>query len=310
MSIFYWVSGLVFGVAILLYGLAWNRTRIVQATFPPIGQFVTVNGAAVHYTKSGSGPPVILLHGAGGNLRDWHYSLVPELEKTNTVITFDRPGHGYTAALHSRGATLGEQAAMLHAAAKIVGVQHAQVLGYSYGGAVALRMALDFPQFVSGLVLVSAVTNEWPGAVDGLYRHVAHPMYGGITATILGGVVPLSRINRGYAEIFSPQTAPDGYMAAVGAPLTTRPESFRANSKQVMGLKPQIIEQSKRYSDLTQQIQVLHGTADTSVYYDVHTPQFLASAPNAQLTTLEGMGHGAHILAQDEILAAFKSLSN
>ena len=82
--------------AVLTNGMAALRADRITAAFPPVGEFVSVTGGRVHYVHAGQGPDVILLHGAGGNLRDFTFSLMDHLTDRYRVTAFDRPGMGYT----------------------------------------------------------------------------------------------------------------------------------------------------------------------------------------------------------------------
>ncbi len=75
---------------------AQYRASQAEASYPPIGQSVDVTGGQVHYIQKGSGPHLILLHGAGGNLREFTFDLMGKLTDRYTVTAFDRPGLGYT----------------------------------------------------------------------------------------------------------------------------------------------------------------------------------------------------------------------
>jgi len=136
---------------------------VAERAYPPIGRIVQVDGQPVHLLEKGrGGPPVILIHGASVNLRDWSFSLMDRLARTNRVIAVDRPGFGYSA----RGPgewPPAQQAAHLRAAVRQLGVERPIVVGHSWGGAVALAWALDFPNDVSGVVPVSGATMPWGG---------------------------------------------------------------------------------------------------------------------------------------------------
>ena len=82
--------------AVLTNGMAALRADRITAAFPPVGEFVSVTGGRVHYVQAGQGPDVILLHGAGGNLRDFTFALMDQLTGRYRVTAFDRPGMGYT----------------------------------------------------------------------------------------------------------------------------------------------------------------------------------------------------------------------
>ena len=72
---------------------AWVRRR-----HPARGLRHAHAGARVHYTRDGSGPAVVLIHGANGTLDDFPPELIAELARDHTVIAMDRPGHGWSEA--------------------------------------------------------------------------------------------------------------------------------------------------------------------------------------------------------------------
>ena len=75
---------------------AGSLEKRALAEFPPEGRFLSVDGTRIHYVERGAGPVVILLHGAGGSSRDFTFDLMDRLADTYRVITFDRPGLGYS----------------------------------------------------------------------------------------------------------------------------------------------------------------------------------------------------------------------
>jgi pimeloyl-ACP methyl ester carboxylesterase len=150
-------------------GFAARRAALkAEEKYPPQGEFVSVGKTRVHYVRKGSGPAMILIHGAGGTVRDYAFSLMDKLAKTHTVIAFDRPGHGYTDTMHQNGESPIEQAKLLHAAAEKLGVGKATIMGYSFGGIVALAWALEHPETVGSLMLVSVPAGRWARFGDGL----------------------------------------------------------------------------------------------------------------------------------------------
>lgn len=285
-------------------GFASRRAALkAEEKYPPQGEFVSVGKTRVHYVRKGSGPAMILIHGAGGTVRDYTFSLMDKLAKTHTVIAFDRPGHGYTDTIHENGESPTEQAKLLHAAAEKLGVGKATIMGYSFGGIVALAWALEHPKTVDGLVLVSAVINEWPGGVSSMYRLGGGVVLGTVYRP-LAALAPDAQLRRAFTSVFEPQSPPEGYLDYIGMELAVRPTTMRANGRQVTNLKPHVVEMQKRYGELKIPIEVIHGTSDRSAYADIHSGPFAARYDNAQYTEIKGMGHGTLQLAQDEILAA------
>jgi pimeloyl-ACP methyl ester carboxylesterase len=112
-----------------------------------------VNGVSLYYEEHGSGEPLVLLHGGLGAGAMFE-AIMPELAAHRRVITVDLQAHGGTADVDRplRPQTMADDVAAL---VEHLGLPHADVVGYSLGGLVALRTALQHPQRVRRMVLVS-----------------------------------------------------------------------------------------------------------------------------------------------------------
>ena len=108
---------------------------------------------SVQYHVGGEGEPLLLLHGLAGSTRNW-VELVPELVRRHRVISVDLPGHAHSAPL-GRGATMEDFAASAATVLEAEGVRRATVMGHSFGGLVAIRLARTRPELVRALLLVS-----------------------------------------------------------------------------------------------------------------------------------------------------------
>lgn len=116
-------------------------------------RFITVFGLRVRVQVHGEGPPVLLINGLGANVATWT-PLIKQLHGFQ-VIGFDAPGTG----LSQAPKVPYKVARMVEVATRVldaVGVERADVLGYSLGGSVAQRLAYQEPQRVRRLVLVSS----------------------------------------------------------------------------------------------------------------------------------------------------------
>ena len=312
------IAAVALGLGAVLTGCTSTaRTAAVEAAYPPTGQFVAVTGGRVHYLRAGTGPELILLHGAGGNLRDFTFQLFDELTKRYTVTAFDRPGMGYSDRVPGiatgRAATQGDspqaQARMLREAAAKIGITDPIVAGHSFGGAVALAWAIagvteQSPQNAKAIVSFAGVAMPWPGDL-GAYYTINGSAFGGLVAIpILSALATDKQIGSIVESTFAPDPAPAGYVDHIGARLTLRPENFRANVRQVNTLRPNIVTMSAFYPQLTLPIEILHGTADTTVPIDIHAREIIKIVPSARLTALEGVGHMPHQVDPDAAIAA------
>lgn len=286
------------------------REARAEANYGPVGKLIEVDGVTVHAFVTGSGPDLVLLHGASGNLRDFTFELVDQLKSRYRVIAFDRPGLGWTGRLpgyggagSSRGESPREQAQFLARAADRLGVKRPIVLGHSYGGAVALAWALERPD-TSALVLLGAVSNPWPGNLDLLYQVNSSALGGAVVVPLISAFAGDKRITAAVSSIFQPQPVPPGYIRHIGAGLSLRRESLRANAQQVNGLKPHISDMAQHYGTLRLPVEILHGTQDTIVGLELHSAKLVTQIPRANLVPMPGIGHMPHHADPDAVTAA------
>ncbi len=288
-----------------------SRRKALDAekTHPPLGEFVSINGKRVHYVRQGEGPALILIHGAGGNLRDFTFELATKMAKTNEVVAFDHPGHGYTDPLHWRGESPGEQSELLHNAALEIGITSAIICGYSLGGAVSLAWALEHKVFVKGLLLVATASHPWPGGVGLLFSSAAHLLTAPFVVPEISAFAPVSIVERTVKSVFWPQKPPKGYLDYIGTGLSLRAHSVRANARQVARLKPHVTKMAAQYHTIEMPVEILHGKEDRSVYATLHSEALHRTNPNSNYTALSHIGHTSHHHAHDKILAALHCLN-
>lgn len=278
------------GFAALWLRLRLRRRRI-EARFPPIGQFIWVDGARLHYHRTGQGPDIVLIHGASGNLREWEFGMRAALEGHFTVTAFDRPGHGYSDAI-PQGAHLAAQAAHLRKAAAALGITAPVLIGHSYGGSVALAWALQDPP--PAMMLIAAPSLPWPGHLDPWYQLTSTALGRRLATAIAAATVRRSYVHRTARTVFAPQNLPKDYLTHFGAMLALRRATLMANTAQVNALKGDILAQMAGYGALDMPIALIHGDADTIVPLAIHAAKLAPQLPRAQLTVLQGAGHMPH----------------
>ncbi|KUF11737.1 alpha/beta fold hydrolase [Pseudoponticoccus marisrubri] len=279
---------------------ASRAERAAEDRWPAKGQFVEIAGTRVHYVQAGDGPDVVLLHGAGGNLRDFTYGLTDALTQHYRVTAFDRPGLGYTGraseayggAFNPRAESPQVQAALLAGAAQAIGLKRPVVVGHSFGGAVAMAWALEHE--AAAVVSLAGAIMPWPGGLDAQYRLIGSRLGGALVPPAVTALTDPMSTAETVGRIFAPQAVPEGYLAHVGPGLTLRRATLRANGRQVNVLRPALEQMSTRYDTLDLPVELLHGTADTIVGLDIHSRGAAALLPDAALTVLEDVGHMPH----------------
>jgi len=127
---------------------------LAEATPLAESRFVMVGGRAVHVLDAGEGPPVVLLHGAGGSNWSW-VPVLDRLRKEFRLLAPDFPGCGLSEAMEG-DYSLGEHARFLLRLLEVLDVPCARVVGNSLGAAVGLQAAADRPELFDRLVLADA----------------------------------------------------------------------------------------------------------------------------------------------------------
>jgi pimeloyl-ACP methyl ester carboxylesterase len=120
---------------------------------PPVGSRVTINGMQMYYEVSGHGDPVVVLHGAYMNIPSMG-AIIPKLAQSRRVHALEFQGHGRTTDI-DRPITYPHLADDVAAFMDAVGLQRADVFGYSVGAIVGLQLAIRHPAKVNKLAAAS-----------------------------------------------------------------------------------------------------------------------------------------------------------
>jgi len=145
--------------------MAKNEVNTQATNKDAKGNYASVNGLNLYYEIHGAGEPLILLHGGVGAIQMFG-EVLPSLAQNRRVVAVDLQAHGRTADI-DRELRFELMAGDIAALIKHLGIEEADVMGYSLGGGVALRTAIQHPEVVRKLVLVST-----PFKRDGWYPEI------------------------------------------------------------------------------------------------------------------------------------------
>jgi pimeloyl-ACP methyl ester carboxylesterase len=284
-------------------GVAPFEVAEIADRWPPEGRFVEAMGLRIHAWERGRGQPVVLLHGANGNLRDWTFDLAPRIALSYRAIAFDRPGNGWSERPAMRGGDPAVQARILHEAAHAMGVRRPILIGHSWGAALAMAWALAYPDDVAGVITVSGAVMPWGeqpmlAEMIGLDRLLIGFYFDYLQGASGGGVPGFVR------RIFRPQLPPPGYIDYVGGQLALRPTTVAANLEDIATLNRALRRQAHGYGRLDIPVEIISGRADFIIEPERQPIPFAASLRHPRLTLLDGVGHMAHHAAPERLLAA------
>lgn len=153
-----------FAAPAIVYGQGENTVTKAETVKPvPVKSgYIEANGVNYYYEIHGKGEPLLLLHGGLGS-SGMFASVLPILAQNHQVIEVDLHGHGRTA-LGNRAISLIDMGDDMASILTKLSYKEVDVMGYSLGGGVALRLAIQHPASVRRLVLVST-----PFAQAGFY---------------------------------------------------------------------------------------------------------------------------------------------
>lgn len=281
-----------------------KKAREAEASTPPIGKFVEVDGVRLHYVeRGGGGPPLVMLHGMGSLIQDFLGSgLIDRAAERYHVIAFDRPGYGYSDRPRRQMWTPEAQAEMIRAALAKLGVEQPLVLGHSWGTLPALALALDQPNEVAGLILLSGpyFTIKRPAPL--LLALPSLPLIGTgmantTTPLVLRVTGPLA-----LKQVFAPNPVPDRFRAEFPHGLALRPGQIQAVAGDAGLVQMAELRLSKRYPELKLPVGIAAGDGDQLV--PVRFAERLHEVlPHSVLRIVPGVGHMIHWIALNEVMS-------
>jgi 2-hydroxy-6-oxonona-2,4-dienedioate hydrolase len=262
-----------------------------------------VDGLPIRYLTAGTGPPLVLLHGAGDNALDWRW-VMPTLAATHQVYAPDLPGSpdsarpaaDYSPAFFER---------FVSAFADALGVERASFVGNSLGGLIALRLALSEPTRVNALVLVDSA---------GL-GHAINPVFTSVNVPGLGeAAMPLWRTPagayqrawaRGMLLFARPGNVPSEWLAEQRR-LALSPGYLEAH---LTALRSQVSPLGQRevlvdqLSFLKMPTLVVWGRRDR-VFPKSQAREAVSRLREGSLALIPGCGHMPHVECPNRFLAA------
>lgn len=282
----------IIAVAILALVLfTWVQARKAEKAVPPHGKFVSLSTGPLHYVEKGEGPPIIMVHGLGGQLNHFRMGMVDDLSRDHRVIAIDRPGMGYSDRPTSASANLRAQAALVAEAIDALKLDRPLYVGHSLGGGIGLALALDHPDKICGLALLSPLAHEAvkpPAVFQGLNVPSAfmRAVLSWTVATPLGMKMEPALL----AELFAPEAVKADFATTGGALLGRRPKSFRNTCKDYVAAQADLSWMNAHYGSLKVPVHILYGREDRILAARLHGEELAEKHDRIHAEIVEG-GH-------------------
>lgn len=284
------------GVGLVGGGLAafsGATARRIEAAVPRDGELIEVDGERLHFLEQGSGPPILMIHGLGGQMRNFHKSLVDALAKDHRVVLVDRPGSGYSTRKSGRSARLTVQADAIAGLIRKLDLEKPLLVGHSLGGALSLAVALNYPDLIGGLALVAPLTR--PQTIDDVppvFRAmvIRSPAARRLVSWTVATPMGMMKAEAALREIFAPEQVPAEFGVEGGGLLAMRPNNFYASSSDLCDLEHELEPLAARYGELKLPVSILYARGDNLLDYRMHGEKTAGEIADARIELVEG-GH-------------------
>lgn len=255
----------------------------------PDQRFAVGNGLMVNTVVKGSGPPIVLVHGLPGSAYDWAPLTDALAARGFQVFAYDRVGYGRSDARPDEDFTIAANARDLLGLLNTQDLHDATVVGWSYGGPVAIEAAGSDPSRISRLVLIGSggppeAAPEPPPALQRLI--FSEPVLAWLRAVPPAGrAVQAAMSDEAYSDAPEPEWWLPQLAANMGRPDT--PRTFQGEAERIGGG-----DASMDPVTVGQPILLLHGDDDRLA--PLALGQWIEShARNADLEVVQG---GSHML--------------
>lgn len=281
------------------FALALLKTRQWAKQFPPGGDFISVDGVKLHYrrnaisAKRSPATVTLVLHGAASNLEEPHAALSGSFADCD-VIWLDRPGLGWSERPSKGRWSPQREARLIAQFLDALEIKTATIIGHSWGGAIAMRLAIDHSHRVEGLVLIAPPLCAWIGGSAWFNAASFWPLIGAFITRIFVPLTGESALAKGAISAFHPEKVPAHYLTSSALPLLLRPTVWLANAADMRDVNHHLEQQEKFYVDIKQPTIIIAGKADTVVWTHRHSGMVSRRMQNAELRLIPGAGHNPH----------------
>ena len=269
-----------------------SMKRKAEAAVPPDGTFIDIDGNRIHYVDRGrkGAPAMLLIHGLGGQMRNFAEPLLEDLERDYRLVLVDRPGSGWSKRANGASSSLWQQAAVMARFIEALGLDRPIVVGHSLGGALALTLAAEHPHAVSRLLLLCPLTQDQDTPPVFKALEIRSALMRRIVANTVAVPIGVARQEQVLGAIFAPEPVPAHFPVEGGAALGARCEAFFETSSDLCALEFQLPLLAERYASIRVPVRILCAQEDNLLPPNLHGIKTATQLPDGRCDIVPG-GH-------------------
>ena len=194
------------------------------------------------------------------------------------------------------------QADLLRKAIETIRMSRPVVVGHSWGTLVALALALDHPEAVSGLVLLSGYYHPTLRADVPLFSIPAIPAIGDLIRYTVGPLFGSALLPLAVKGMFARLPVPERFANGFPYGLPIRPWQIRAEAQDTATMVSAVAAMQRRYRELSMPVVIMAVTDDRIVNHRKHAVRIHQEIPQSTLRLVPGVGHMLHYAVPEQIV--------
>lgn len=263
------------------------------------GKYIDIDGMNIRFHQAGQGPDILFIHGLPGVIEDG-FPLIGPLSARFRLTFFDRPGQGYSGADKTEYSVAqnAKIALKLIAALKLKNVI---VVGHSYGGSIALAMAVQNPPAVKCFVTIGGASYD-SGRTDPAFYLLSLPAFGRGLAVLTKPLMGEGMVEEGMREAFSPnEKSMPRDIIADRARVFLQPKVTVTTAREEMNYYGDMRKIMPLYKNITKKFYIIQGDGDRAVP-PADAERLHKELKSSRLYMLKDTGHMVQFVRTDDVV--------
>lgn len=293
------IAGLLLAAVLTTIGAFYKPSTQIPPGF--VGEHLDVNGLPLRVYQRGSGQDVLLIHGSPGSVEDF-LPVFSGLGGRFRLTAYDRPGHGFSGDLGKYSPSANAEVA--EALMTKLDMHDTIVVGHSYGGSIALALALRKPSRASAYVVLDSATYTPTRESSPLYKLLTVPYLGIGCASVLGTFIAPMQIRKGLVQVWNKE--PPTEFVALRTRIWSTPKVSYALARESSDASTALQAQSPRYAEIEQPVAILAEADDER--RAASAARLHRDIAGSTLELLSDTGHYLQFEKTEEVVRAIERL--